>query len=179
MYEAEHDCFTQDSGSKKMAEWCIAELKHNAAKIHDLQSPPPIFVFNGDVYKSDSALSLDFKKRLQEAVSTFEAKIPDDKRDWHPGSNDTVWDLVHPSLFPVVYGRTRALSGDSVLTLDDCISRCMEGVILPVPQDEEIVEPNRELSGGRGWSVKAPNPLYSKKFQWLPCEVDISQGKAR
>jgi hypothetical protein len=26
--------------------------------------------------------------------------------DWHPGSNGQVLDLVHPSLYPVVYGRT-------------------------------------------------------------------------
>jgi len=121
-----------------------------------------MFVFNGDVYKSDTALSLDFKQRLQRAVAAFEASIPEDRKDWHPNTDEKVWDLVHPSLFPVVFGRSRVLMGDSVLSLDDCISRCGEGVLLPVPH---------------AW--EAPTPTFSRDFQWMPCEVNISGPTAR
>jgi hypothetical protein len=31
------------------------------------------------------------------------------KKDWHPGSDGLVLDLVHPSLYCLVYGRTQAL----------------------------------------------------------------------
>ena len=30
----------------------------------------------------------------------------DAEKDWHPGSDNQVLDLVHPSLYPIVYGRT-------------------------------------------------------------------------
>ena len=148
--------------SNRMIDWCISELKYNAKRIKDPSNPPPTFVFNGDVYKSDTALSSDFKQRLQLAVAAFEASIPEDEKDWHPNTDDQVWDLVHPSLFPVVFGRSRVLMGDSVLGLHDCIVRCGEGTILAVPSRYE-----------------APPPSYSQNFQWLPCEVDISGPKAR
>ena len=146
----------------EMFNWCILELGENAEKIKDPANPPPTFVFNGDVYKSDTALSLDFKQRLQRAVAAFEASIPEEEKDWHPNTDGKVWDIVHPSLFPVVFGRSRVLTGDSVLELHDCIARCGEGTILPMPGLHD-----------------ASRPTYSRNFQWLPCEVDISGPKAK
>ena len=32
--------------------------------------------------------------------------VPDSERDWHPGSDGFVLNLVHPALYPIVYGRT-------------------------------------------------------------------------
>ena len=39
------------------------------------------------------------------AVSPLE-DVPDAEKDWHPESDNQVLDLVHPSLYPIVYGRT-------------------------------------------------------------------------
>ena len=39
------------------------------------------------------------------AVSPLD-NVPDAEKDWHPGSDNQVLDLVHPSLYPIVYGRT-------------------------------------------------------------------------
>ncbi|KAH9914457.1 uncharacterized protein B0H18DRAFT_1125496 [Fomitopsis serialis] len=44
---------------------------------------------------------------LISAIAPLES-VPDSKKDWHPGSDGKVLDLVHPSLYPVVYGRTTA-----------------------------------------------------------------------
>ena len=46
-------------------------------------------------------------RRLKIAASVLE-NVPDHKKDWHPGSNGQVLDLVHPSLYCVVYSRTHA-----------------------------------------------------------------------
>ena len=146
----------------EMFNWCIRELQYNAGQIEDPSNTPPTFVYNGDVYKSDTALSLDFKQRLQRAVAAFELSIPKDQKDWHPNTDEKIWDLVHPSLFPVVFGRSRVLPGESMLGLHDCIARCGEGTTLDVPDEYE-----------------APSPTCSRYFQWLPCEVDISGSKAR
>ena len=158
-----------------MVDWCIAELKYIAENdILDPKNPPPVLVYNGDVYKSDTALSTKFKNSLQEAVLTFESNVPDSEKDWHPRSDEQVLDLVHPSLFSVVYGRTRVLMGDSLLTMDDCIARCGDGVVLRVPDEKQTVDPNEH----RGYS-NGPKGSYSKDFQWLPCEVDVTENKAR
>jgi hypothetical protein len=88
--------------------------------------------------------------------------VPPRKKDWHPGSDEKVLDLVHPSLFPLVYGRTRALGkGNGFTTSEKCITRCGEADVL-----EE-----QEVSDGR----------YSADYQWSRCEVDISgdDGRAR
>ena len=45
------------------------------------------------------------RAELLAAVAPLES-IPDAAKDWHPGSDGKVLDLVHPSLYPVVYGRT-------------------------------------------------------------------------
>ena len=45
------------------------------------------------------------RAELLAAVAPLES-VPEAAKDWHPGSNDKVLDLVHPSLYPVVYGRT-------------------------------------------------------------------------
>ena len=45
------------------------------------------------------------RDELISAIAPHES-VPDAEKDWHPGSNGQVLDLVHPSLWPVVYGRT-------------------------------------------------------------------------
>lgn len=77
-----------------------------------------------------------------------------------------VLDLVHPSLVPLVYGKSRILPvGSDITTLDNCIQRCGEGEHLP------------ELKETWPTADYDAEDSYSGKFQWLPCEVDIS-GKS-
>ncbi|KIL58130.1 hypothetical protein M378DRAFT_341318, partial [Amanita muscaria Koide BX008] len=111
------------------------------------------------VVKSDTAVPHDLKEALKNAVRPLE-DVPASAKDWHPGSNGKVLDLVHPSLFPLVYGLSRILP-DSVTNLDNCLDQCGKGITLHLKQ------------GGtdkHGWR----SGCFSTKFQWLPCEVDIS-----
>lgn len=39
--------------------------------------------------------------------------VPESEKDWHPGSDGLVLDLVHPSLYPIVYGRTMGKDPES------------------------------------------------------------------
>src|SRR5258708_10837410 len=59
----------------KMADWCINELRHMARIYSASGNPPPIFVYNGDVVKSDTAVSSALKQALQEEVQRFESKV--------------------------------------------------------------------------------------------------------
>ena len=160
-----------------MANCCIDELRH-LASIYSA-SPgnyPPIFVYNGDVIKSDTAVSPKFKHALQEEVKRFEGTI---LKDWHPGSDERVLDLVHPSLFPLVYGKTRILHEGEITTLANCIERCCEGETVPLPSGEEIYEallPGEEYYESYYGSEIS---IFSQNFQWLPCEVDISGEHAK
>ena len=71
--------------------------------------------------------------------------VPDSEKDWHPGSDGLVLDLVHPSLYPIVYDRTMGkISGSDTTTVLEC----------------------PELEGG--------DPQFvSKRFQWLPSDFSV------
>ncbi|RXW19958.1 hypothetical protein EST38_g5895 [Candolleomyces aberdarensis] len=85
-----------------------------------------IRVYNGDVYKSDTAGSEETKLALQKAVRVLE-DIPAAQKDWHSGSDSKVLDLVHPSLFPLIYGISKILPiGAPMTTLEDCVKRTCE-----------------------------------------------------
>ncbi|MFJ2740809.1 DUF4246 domain-containing protein [Streptomyces sp. NPDC087440] len=55
------------------------------------------------VWHSDTLVEDGLRERLREAVRVLE-EVPEEERDWHPGSGGQVLDLVHPSLFCLVQG---------------------------------------------------------------------------
>ncbi|TFK17404.1 hypothetical protein FA15DRAFT_605121 [Coprinopsis marcescibilis] len=159
-----------------MAAYCIDELRYKARHLHE--SPHgAIIVYNGNVVKSDVAIPFCIKTALQSAAARLE-DVPDGLKDWHPGSNGKVLDLVHPSLFPLVHGKTKVLQpGANATTLADCVQRCGEGQIQASSAADlpcvYIQYP------GHYATVKESFMPYSNDFQWLPCEVDVTGDKAR
>ncbi|TFK70995.1 hypothetical protein BDN72DRAFT_794538 [Pluteus cervinus] len=150
--------------TERMVEYCISELQHKAQL---LQQYNAISVFHGDVVKSDTIVPDFLRLALIEAVRPLE-DVPPKYQDWHPRSDDKVLDLVHPSLFPLLYGCSRVLLNERT-TLDDCIEKCGEGEVVPVPPEPPYAKV--------GWHpVHKP---FSLAFQWLPCEVDISNGDTK
>ncbi|KAG0286821.1 hypothetical protein BGZ97_007299 [Linnemannia gamsii] len=111
--------------------------------------------------RSDGLIPEKLKSRLLQCAKNLE-EVPEDKKDWHPGSNNQVLDLIHPSLFPFVAGRTRVT-------------------------EEEAVPPMEHITAGKVLEV-APAPkssaldssFYSKKYQWLPTDFTVSpEGKVK
>ena len=71
--------------------------------------------------------------------------IPDSERDWHAGSDGFVFNLAHPSLYPIVYGRTMGKTPGS----------CTAGILSP-PKFEGV------------------NPKFvSQRFQWIPSDFGV------
>lgn len=114
-------------------------------------------------------MSEKLRNELIDAVKTLE-DVPHRLKDWHPGTDETVLDLVHPSLYPVVWGVTRALE-EGTVPLDDCI-RCT-GKGKPVDAYSPAPEPTH-----RGWGGPPMPNLYGS-FQWLPAQVEVKDGGAR
>jgi hypothetical protein len=151
--------------SGPMMDWVIEELRYKAKLFGDIGA---VTVYTGHVVKSDSVVPESLKLELQAAVAELE-DVPDKHKDWHPGSNGKVLDLVHPSLYPLVYGRTRVLETGRT-SLEDCIARCGEGQTTQIPPEEEITQDYHDYHDSFHLDL---NP-YSRNFQWLPCMVDIS-----
>ncbi|KAF9040864.1 hypothetical protein BJ165DRAFT_1613435 [Panaeolus papilionaceus] len=133
--------------SPRMMIYIVEELQHKANGFKETS----YFTAYDLTTISDCALSDAFREELSEAVL----------------------DLVHPSLFPLVYGRTRVLDDGERVKLEDTVRFCGKGSVIPVPAHEEI----RANTYYGHWSLS--RSVYSTKFQWLPCEVDISGNNAK
>jgi len=71
--------------------------------------------------------------------------VPDSEKDWHPGSNGLVLNLVHPSLYPIVYDRTVGKPPGLDIT-----------TILGFP------------------GLEGADPSFvSKRFQWIPSDFSV------
>lgn len=123
------------------------------------------------VVKSDTIISTELKGELKNAVNPLE-NIPSSSKDWHPGSNGQVLDLVHPSLFPLIYGQSRILPSGRI-GLDDCIQASGKGEIVPTPSEEDC----RLGQKTHWWSMQGTGTTdyWSNCFQWLPSDVAFSE----
>jgi len=98
--------------------------------------------------------------------------VPEDQKDWHPGSNQQVLDLVHPSLFPLIYGRS--------ISTDD-------GQTIQLPELANVFDPGDVIgsdSGSNSASIRegyGPDQPFnidngwSKRFAWLPADFLVSE----
>ncbi|KIO30483.1 hypothetical protein M407DRAFT_20541 [Tulasnella calospora MUT 4182] len=107
------------------------------------------------IYESDTLIPPELRDRLKEAVKALE-NVPGAQKDWRPRSDGQVLDLVHPSLYPIVYGRTL---------------RYPEGV-KPEERKIEDFQPiaalDSKITPGEDWS-------FSRKFAWLPTDFKITE----
>ncbi|KAK6345805.1 hypothetical protein TWF730_010148 [Orbilia blumenaviensis] len=102
------------------------------------------------VWKADGLIEEELRQELINAVATLE-HIPNSQKDWHPGSNGQVFNLVHPSLWPIIYDRTLSTNGESI--------QCPK-------KSTVFYDP-----GTDGWSTR---------FCWLPSEFKVSRdGKTK
>ncbi|MEV0647094.1 DUF4246 domain-containing protein [Phytomonospora sp. NPDC050363] len=79
--------------------YVLAELAHYAA-LRDGPTGIEVSAVDG-VWQSDTLVDDELRTRLRDAVQVLE-QVPEHERDWHPGSDGQVLDLVHPSLFCLV-----------------------------------------------------------------------------
>lgn len=85
--------------TEAQAAYVLAELAHYAA-LRDGRTGIEVSAVDG-VWQSDTLVDDTLGSRLSEAVRVLE-QVPEAERDWHPGSDGQVLDLVHPSLFCLV-----------------------------------------------------------------------------
>jgi len=159
--------------SEKMFSFCVAELQEKA-KENEEDGIATTLNVPATIAKSDTIVPEDLKEALRAAVQPLE-NVPDKAKDWHPNSNEQVLDLVHPSLFPVIYGRTKILpDSNAKVDLRTAIFFTGKGETIDEPSDEEVVVVDSQL-GTSGYGEA--NLFWSKRFQWLPCEVSFSESE--
>ncbi|GAA3738662.1 hypothetical protein GCM10022225_22030 [Plantactinospora mayteni] len=95
--------WTREAAAQGLTEaeirYVFAELAYYA-ELRDKRTGIEVSTVDG-VWQSDTLIDNELRSRLREAVRVLE-EVPDAEQDWHPGSNEQVLDLVHPSLFCLV-----------------------------------------------------------------------------
>ena len=121
------------------------------------------------IVKSDTAVPSELRNALRAAAARLE-DVPDHLKDWHPGSNDQVLDLLHPSLFPLIYGRTKVLPTGTV-PLEDCVEFAETGErtkAVTVSKTSTSILKRKASS----WDEDDEDYMAAwDEFQWLPSDV--------
>ncbi|MFF4082602.1 DUF4246 domain-containing protein [Streptomyces sp. NPDC001777] len=90
---------TDQGLTEAQVRYVLAELAHYAG-LRDERTGIEVSAVDG-VWQSDTLIDEGLRSRLREAVRVLE-EVPEAEKDWHPGSDGQVLDLVHPSLFCLV-----------------------------------------------------------------------------
>ncbi|KAK3654141.1 hypothetical protein LTR56_004195 [Elasticomyces elasticus] len=165
---AEQQRTSPDHLDAKCFDYCVRELQDKATylsehgAVHVLDTSAT--VVKADV-EHDDALFLS----LRNAIRTLE-DVPDHRKDWHPGTHDLVLDLLHPSLFPLQYGKTRVLP-EGTVPLQSCTAYAGLGVTCPRPA---LLDEQSDFNGMGGDAELKPWGSY----QWLPSEVQLNANGA-
>ncbi|CAD6939588.1 unnamed protein product [Tilletia controversa] len=151
--------------SESMAQYLEDELKYEAGLWHNEELGIESTGVLG-VVRSDKLVKDDVIEKLRLLSSELESGP---EKDWHPESDETVLDVVHPSLYCLVDDHTRLLG-----------------------EDEEALFPEDSRDLGR-WFGKLPDIHASDESlqrsdevpvahtcQWLPADFQVDeQGKVK
>ncbi|KAL1848062.1 hypothetical protein Plec18167_008758 [Paecilomyces lecythidis] len=152
----------------RMADWIIEELRFKA-KIHEHSLA--IGFYNGDVTKSDCIIDPELRHRLLECSKQLN-DVQQHLNEYTPDSGWTELDVVQPTLFPLIFGRSRILK-DKVIGIDDALEHIGQGEIIPKPADPGVT---REDMVWRIYSRSDINVKpFSTDFQMLPAEVQLGE----
>ncbi|KAF2126696.1 hypothetical protein P153DRAFT_368765 [Dothidotthia symphoricarpi CBS 119687] len=159
--------------TEKTFDCCIEELRSKAAFLEKTGIIPTLDAC-ASVAKSDTLVSPELHDALRDAFETIKASHASSP-DWHPNSQDMVQDLVHPSMFPLVYGRTRVLK-DEVVGVADAIEK-WAGKGDVIAKDTSTLNPRDRVRYGVG-SGEVPPDYWSNTYQWLPANVAFQEDNS-
>jgi hypothetical protein len=115
------------------------------------------------IAKSDTLVTQELHEALRHAFDQLKLD-QQASPDWHPNSQDMVQDLVHPSMYPLVFGRTRAFPEECVGVEDAIKAWAGKGTIIPKEEEPPSDDQRRGL-----WNREVDH--YSSNYQWLPANV--------
>lgn len=105
------------------------------------------------VLTKDKHIPSKLKESFKKNASKLE-NVPKDKLDWHPGSNNQVLDLIHPSLYPFVKGKTKISKNPKSFSFQ----KWMGTGEIDGPSEPQNLE------------------FKSDQFQWLPSDIFVDEN---
>ncbi|RPD76243.1 hypothetical protein L226DRAFT_505549 [Lentinus tigrinus ALCF2SS1-7] len=158
--EEDNKKWPRDPITQIQLDYIFDELKYEAAQ---RDADTGIFATSiPKVYESRSLIPAELKDGLVGAVSVLEG-VPEDQKDWHPGSNKQVLDLVHPSLYCLVIGESYVRK-----------EHASGGDPLEVLTQKAYTERRPDFSDLTRWPPESY--FLSEKYQWLPTDFAVSEN---
>ncbi|KAF7300076.1 hypothetical protein MKEN_01330700 [Mycena kentingensis (nom. inval.)] len=139
------DLWSWETLSDNMLNYVMSELE-TYAELRDAETGIQHAQFDC-IYMSDSLIPPELAASLSAAVAPLE-NVPDTQKDWHPGSEQRVLDLVHPSICPLIFGQSWGTN------------RVGSQTVFNAPSAKDL-------------DVDAM--FVSARFQWLPSDFVVSE----
>lgn len=121
---------------------CYDKLRSGCIEVADVDG----------VWKAPGLFSQDLTSRFSRLVDHL-SNVPEDEKDWHPGSEGKALDLIHPGLYLFVSGKTRTVDVDGDIYTSG-------GKPTSLPQAR--------------WTSN--NHLYSSTYQWIPTPIEVDDN---
>ncbi|KAJ0400072.1 hypothetical protein ATCC90586_000544 [Pythium insidiosum] len=140
---------------------CVTQTVDNVIEEYDLShrkddggvvSPGPV----DETCVANDLIPAELEAKFSAELAALE-NVPSDLKDWHPGSNNQVLDLVHPSLYCCVFGQTRRAAKPNATAAPVTASESMNQIMFA---GQDLVE-----NASRG----------QVQHQWIPSEFQISR----
>ncbi|KAL7944157.1 hypothetical protein V8C42DRAFT_327860 [Trichoderma barbatum] len=165
--------------SDEAFEFCIAELRNKAGYFVETGLIPTLDSAGNNIVKSDNVISTQLRDELLQAFETLRADQAVNV-DWHPGTNDMVQNLIHPSMYPFVYGRSSFILEEQVGT-ENALGFVGKGEAVPEITDLPDYGKRFFNSYFRMNNRAIVPPEYrSSLYQWLPANVEFREdGSAK
>ncbi|KAJ2074989.1 hypothetical protein GGH13_000934 [Coemansia sp. S155-1] len=177
-------------------DYVFAELDYYAS-LHKSGTNIMLGAVDG-VWCSDALVDDETTKALKDYAAILE-NVPARDKDWHPNSNDQVLNLIHPSLFSLIYKRSSVLSepiASPLAALELKSFGNFPGTPLdwsrtlnpPPNKDESDEDYAKRLTLEHNSPVGCAQPNFyiplpsvsfaSEKFCWLPAEFRVDSDGA-
>ncbi|KAJ3168144.1 hypothetical protein HDU88_001582 [Geranomyces variabilis] len=154
--------------SDELWNFAVAECLREIEDCKNFDAPPEVVAAAvKQAYQADDYITPEELAELKRLVAILE-DVPEHQKDYHPGSNGQVLDLVHPSLFCFIKGVTRCLAEPVIsASPEDWLATAGSGVLAA----EDDTDPRYDHDGE--YSAFSTQQVPSDDFQWLPAEFDV------
>ncbi len=139
---------------ESQVQYIMDELAYEAQSSSAELAASPV----GGVYQSDCIVSEELRQRLMQQVAVLENT---GETDYHPGSNEQMIDIVHPSLYPYVAGLSREVPVEGAK---------WENFV----GGGHVTSRDLKQEAGKSKYQWDNHESASARFQWLPSEVSVS-----
>ncbi|SDA02871.1 BZ3500_MvSof-1268-A1-R1_Chr11-1g03198 [Microbotryum saponariae] len=122
------------------------------------------------IFESDRLIPDGLRSALIRQVAKLE-NVPEEQKDWHPGSKKQVLDLVHPSLYPLVYEQSvvrKSLDGE--MQLGTTAASAVTLAEAPAPK------PSSTSAMPSGLDEADETSYLSSQYQWLPSDFTLDEN---